>query len=178
MRVGVCVRVCVFPSLSVCVTLMDAPMERRTDAWADLTAGGGGAARTVAERSRAETTSFCGRRLTIAAEGLLRFDARKLEDFTKSAFSFLSFYWPKSDKVQQHIWLRGRREEKRVRAKKEWRSEEGGRDSLWQLTHTFLDLLFSPQKPYIHWSGDRRLKTQEKISASLQKEKKTSSIRK
>lgn len=34
----------------VCVTLMDAPMERRTDAWADLTACSGGAAHIVAAR--------------------------------------------------------------------------------------------------------------------------------
>ena len=39
-----CVYVC------VCVTLMDAPMERRTDAWADLTACSGGAAHIVAAR--------------------------------------------------------------------------------------------------------------------------------
>lgn len=37
-------RVC----LCVCVTLMDAPMERRTDAWADLTACSGGAPHTFA----------------------------------------------------------------------------------------------------------------------------------
>lgn len=37
-------------AVCVCVTLMDAPMERRTDAWADLTACSGGAAHTVAAR--------------------------------------------------------------------------------------------------------------------------------
>lgn len=41
---GSCVCVC------VCVTLMDAPMERRTDAWADLTACSGGAPHTFAAR--------------------------------------------------------------------------------------------------------------------------------
>lgn len=41
---GSCVCVC------VCVTLMDAPMERRTDAWADLTACSGGASHTFAAR--------------------------------------------------------------------------------------------------------------------------------
>lgn len=48
---GMCarqLRVCV--CMCVCMTLMDAPMERRTDAWADLTACSGGAAHTVATR--------------------------------------------------------------------------------------------------------------------------------
>lgn len=36
--------------VSVCVTLMDAPMERRTDAWADLTARSGEALHTFAAR--------------------------------------------------------------------------------------------------------------------------------
>ncbi len=44
--------VCTCMCVCVCVTLMDAPMERRTDAWADLTACSGGAAHIVPARLR------------------------------------------------------------------------------------------------------------------------------
>lgn len=56
----------------VCVTLMDAPMERRTDAWADLTAGSGGAAHTVAARFVRKTSSICGETAASQEEGRTR----------------------------------------------------------------------------------------------------------